>query len=119
MAYIASFNTTVASCSPGTVVCPNSSGVFAQCTHDNCPVAFVVSPDTQDSSGNTAIVQGGQVQVKTAFDLTPRTLVVSDGRGGVRAAASGEYAFVLGVVLSETAGAQVLLILRSFYGSVS
>jgi hypothetical protein len=116
----------------GTVVCPGPNNQLTQCTHDNCFAALVVSPNpglqlgTQtDSSAyisgpaQQSIALAGRVNVKTAFDILPRTMIVSDGRGGVRAAASGEAAFVLGVTLNETSGAQVGIMLKSYFGVVS
>jgi hypothetical protein len=123
----------------GTVVCPKSdgSGLLTRCTHDNCPCAMVVSPnpglclgspndpgetwraDYDDSRATQqAIAISGRVNVKTAFVLPPRTFVVSDGRGGVRAAAPGEQAHCLGYTLNRSEGAQVGIVLKAVFGVV-
>jgi hypothetical protein len=54
------------------------------------------------AKGHNLIALAGRVNVKTASDILPRQLVVSDGRGGVRPVAFGEPSFVLGFALNNT-----------------
>lgn len=113
----------------GTVVCPGPTNLLTQCTHDNCPFALVVSsvpglilgtpiPVDEGQGIQLSISLAGRVNIKTAFDIPSRSFVVSDGRGGVREAAHGENAFVLGFTLNETVNAQVGVFLKSYFGVV-
>jgi len=56
--------------------------------------------------------------VRTAFSLPARSFVVSDGRGGVRAAAPGEAAHCIGFTINETTNAAVGVVLKPLFGVV-
>lgn len=93
----------------GTIVCPGPNGKLTQCTHDNCHAAMVISyepglglgaPDIEN--GEHYIALAGSVSCRTAADILPRQLLVSNGRGGVRPVNYEEPAFVLGFSLTPT-----------------
>lgn len=93
----------------GTVVCPGTNEKFTKCTHDNCPCAVVLTHtagycigETDEENHIYPVAMVGRVRVKTAFVIGPSTLICSDGRGGVRSLAPGEWGFVLGFTLHET-----------------
>lgn len=92
----------------GTVVCPADGDEMHRCTHDGCHAASVISYNPGLGLGEPHHEQGihyvaltGRVLALTAEDIPVRTLVVSDGRGGVRGMRKGEVGFSLGVVISK------------------
>ena len=91
----------------GTIVCPGSDSRLYKCTHDNCPCAMVVSKVPGFGIGKPGdnenyIAMAGRVNVATAQDIPPRSMVCSDGRGGVRTLHTNEGSFVLGFTINST-----------------
>ncbi len=104
----------------GSVVCPGPNDMYTLCRHDNCPMASVISstpgvclgsPDEENNVLPLALI--GRVNVKTAVDMTYRTPVVSDGRGGVRPVLKDEIGNMLGFTLNSTNQGMVGIQLRS------
>jgi len=106
----------------GTVVCPHEIlDVMTLCTHENCFAASVIS-------GNPAFIFGGaypesdlllpvtlvgRINVKTSVPIAKRTMVVSDGKGGVLPVNKQENGYVIGIALNEAVSGQVGILLRS------
>lgn len=98
----------------GTVLCPGANNKLVRCLHDACPFSVVVSPspglllgailDSEDKAipNVAAIALTGRVNMKTAYDLSERTFITSDGRGAIRAMQSGEEGYSLGFTLNST-----------------
>lgn len=106
----------------GTVVCPGPGNKMVKCTHDNCHAACFISykpgfqiGEENHEKGVHPIALVGRVNAKTAYDISARTLVVSDGRGGVRALQAGEWGFALGFALNESMNGQVGIFIRPMY----
>jgi hypothetical protein len=103
----------------GTVVCPGPNGLMVKCTHDNCFAASITSASPglalgEETPNNKLVAVCGRVNVKTAVDMHYRTLVVSDGRGGVRPLQAGEVGFVMGFTLNATDKGMIGLMIRPY-----
>lgn len=126
----------------GTVVCPadtttevpylaeytRDQPLVTQCTHDACPVGTIIvtvpgnclgipnvpSLDWYDPtlplSQSTAL--NGRIFAKSAYDITPKSYVCSDGRGGIRAIAVGESAQALGITIGPVVAGMVPIMVR-------
>lgn len=108
-----------ASYAPGTVLCPGEQGKLTRCTHDACPAAMIVSVqggyvigEPDQKKGLLPIALAGRVRAQAGRAIQPRTLLCSDGTGGVRALRPGEWAWCLGFALHETSEGQVGIFLR-------
>jgi len=103
----------------GTIVCPAENGTHALCDHDNCPCASVISHvpgvclgEADHDKHYYPLALVGRVKVHTQEQLTFRTPVCSDGRGGVRAIRKGETGCMIGFTLDKSVDGVVPIQLR-------
>lgn len=128
----------------GTVVCPADTDtpipyqaqagqrvipLMTRCTHDGCPLAYVVShepgfcagqPNYPDVDGydwraplTHAVALVGRVFALASREIAGRSFVCSDGHGGVRAVVPGESAMALGVALAPAQDGMVPIVVRA------
>ncbi len=131
----------------GTVVCHNSLALapdphnlgeytptITQCTHDACALAMLVSmtpgsvagkinasawPDFDNTQPfNLPIALAGRVYAKTAYTIPAKSYVCSDGRGGVRAIATGQSAMAIGVTIGPAVNGLVPLVVKPTFVSL-
>lgn len=129
----------------GTVVCPADTytsiavdtpnqqalPIMTKCTHDACNLAGVIvttpafcagapnRPSGQEYDATKPltqpVAQSGRVFARTAYDISGRQYVCSDGRGGVRAVQPGESVLAIGIALSPTTNGMVPILVRPVF----
>jgi hypothetical protein len=114
-------------CPQDHVMCPDDQGVMRWCEHEACPFAVVSCRqpglgigveddegiDAHLPAGSVWMALAGRVPIATNDQLTVRTWVTSNGKGGVRAAKGGELA--MGYALaSTTEWGRVLVLLKPY-----